>query len=128
MTKPDSHGADGADRDDVVDDPQLGTDSNLVREDLNELSATRQIAYMLEHEDDVAVSGVDDSVELASENDDTSIDWGVVLPAGILVLATVIWGLVFTESFNDLPAQHSVGLSITSAGLSCCLPRFSWYS
>ena len=115
MTKPDSHGADGADRDDVVDDPQLGTDSNLVREDLNELSATRQIAYMLEHEDDVAVSGVDDSVELASENDDTSIDWGVVLPAGILVLATVIWGLVFTESFNDF-ASTAFGWIIDNFG------------
>lgn len=115
MSKPESQGASGADKDQVSDEPQLGTDANLVREDLNELSATKQIAYMLEHEDEVAVSKVDDSVELASETGDTSIDWGVVLPAGILVLATVIWGLAFTESFNDF-ASTAFGWIIDNFG------------
>lgn len=108
MTKPESPGADDAKRDDAdvaQDEPQLTTDANLVRDDLNELSATRQIAFMLEHEDEVAVSRVEDSVELASETSDTSIDWRVVLPAGILVLATVVWGLAFTESFNDFSSS-----------------------
>lgn len=115
MSKPESQGASGADKDQVSDEPQLGTDANLVREDLNELSATKQIAYMLEHEVEVAVSKVDDSVELASETGDTSIDWGVVLPAGILVLATVIWGLAFTESFNDF-ASTAFGWIIDNFG------------
>lgn len=121
MNKPDSHdskgadGAVGADRDKVADGPQLETNANLVREDLDELSATRQIAYMLEHEDDVAVSSVEDSVELASETEDSSIDWAVVAPAGLLVLATVIWGLAFTDSFTAF-ASTAFGWIIDNFG------------
>lgn len=63
-------------------------------------SATSVLAAMISADEKVHVSEYREKpIELASENEDASISWGVVLPAMILVIALVAVGLTAPAAF-----------------------------
>ncbi|TNM00574.1 BCCT family transporter [Corynebacterium tapiri] len=65
------------------------------------VSATSQLAAMLDNHGAIDSSLEDKPVELASERADASIDWSVVIPAALLIIAVVAWGLGAPTSFSD---------------------------
>ncbi|QCX45997.1 BCCT family transporter [Arcanobacterium haemolyticum] len=64
-------------------------------------SATSALAAILSVEQHINAADIQEKpVELASETEDTTIAWSVVVPAMILVLGTVVWGLCAPENFS----------------------------
>lgn len=65
-------------------------------------SATSELAAILSVEEHINAADIqEEPIELASETDDTSISWSVVIPAMILILAVVAWGLGAPENFSQ---------------------------
>ncbi|QGU06780.1 Glycine betaine transporter BetP [Corynebacterium occultum] len=54
-------------------------------------------------------------IELAAERKDQSINWTVVIPAAIIILATVVWGLVGGDSFTNA-ASNSLAWVVDNLG------------
>ncbi|MFC5280699.1 BCCT family transporter [Arcanobacterium canis] len=68
-------------------------------------SATSVLAAMISADENLHVSEYREKpIELASENDDAPISWGVVLPAMLLVIALVAVGLVTPDAFASASA------------------------
>ncbi|WP_216388582.1 BCCT family transporter [Arcanobacterium phocae] len=64
-------------------------------------SATSELAAILSVEHEINAADIHEKpIELASENEDASIAWSVVVPAMILVLGTVVWGLAAPVNFS----------------------------
>ncbi|QJC21082.1 BCCT family transporter [Arcanobacterium buesumense] len=65
-------------------------------------SATSELAAILSVEHEINAADIQEKpIELASETDDTTIAWSVVIPAMILVLGVVVWGLAAPETFSN---------------------------
>jgi choline/carnitine/betaine transport len=79
-------------------------DYDTVRDRVENATATEQLASMLS--DESALSGTlsteDKAVKRLSDDKNAPISWIVVIPALILVLAVVVWGLVFPDTFSDV--------------------------
>ncbi|QRV02204.1 BCCT family transporter [Arcanobacterium phocisimile] len=79
-------------------------------------SATSELAAILSVEEHINAADIqEEPIELASETDDASIAWPVVLPAMILVLAVVAWGLGAPENFS-LASSAAFGWVLNNLG------------
>ncbi|MDR7328853.1 BCCT family transporter [Corynebacterium guangdongense] len=84
--------ADGVQRD--------NPDYHSVADELAGASATEQLAALLNDDDRLTVADYpEDHVTLQSEDENARIDWVVVVPAMLLVISIVSWGLLGGESF-----------------------------
>lgn len=67
-----------------------------------EATATHQLAAMLDQRDAIEHASKQPEPEIVyeGEDDEASIDWKVTIPAVLIVLSVVAWGLGFPESFS----------------------------
>lgn len=84
---------------------QVPEEYETVRDRMGNRSATAQLGDMLDSRDQIERElAQPEEVELAADSDSNKINWAVVGVAGIIVLATVIWGLAGQEQFSDFAA------------------------
>ncbi|WP_448854234.1 BCCT family transporter [Corynebacterium frankenforstense] len=73
---------------------------------MDKRSATAQLDDMLHSREEIEAELANpEKVELAAESDSNRINWVVVGIAGVIVLATVLWGLLGADSFADFAAS-----------------------
>ncbi|AGF71899.1 Choline-glycine betaine transporter [Corynebacterium halotolerans YIM 70093 = DSM 44683] len=72
-------------------------------ERLAETSATEQLATLLSNSAVVGeeLDREDENIVLSAEAKDAKLDWTVIIPAGVIVLAVVLWGLLGGDSFSN---------------------------
>lgn len=82
------------------------------------VSATEELVAMLEGAEAIGEKSSLPEKEIVFEGEDDSvgIDWKVSIPAFVIVLATVAWGMLGTESFS----------SFSSAALTLVVNNFGW--
>ena len=82
--------------------PETSSEYDTVRERVENAGATEQLASMLADESARAGELVEkeEKIELLAEDKNAPISWEVVVPAFILVIAVVLWGLIFPENFS----------------------------
>ena len=56
------------------------------------ISATEELAAMLDHKQHIAPELVEEPIELEGESDSATLNWGVIAPAALIIVAGV--GLV----------------------------------
>lgn len=79
-------------------------------------SATSELAAMIEREKDLSHAPDSDTpIERASDRSDAKIDWGVVVPALVLALGVVAWGLLAEDNFVNT-ASTAFGWVINNLG------------
>ena len=67
----------------------------------NTTTATSELAALLSEEEQINAADLQEKpVELISETEDQSISWPVVIPAMLLILAIVVWGLGKPTNFE----------------------------
>ena len=67
----------------------------------NTTTATSELAALLSEEEQINAADLQEKpVELISETEDQSISWPVVIPAMLLILAIVVWGLGKPANFE----------------------------
>ncbi|WP_297850250.1 BCCT family transporter [uncultured Corynebacterium sp.] len=71
---------------------------------------------MRNHGNQKTISDPEDAVELASEDENLSIDWVIVGPLAAIVVAVVVWGLAFKDSFS----------AFSSASFSWVIGNLGW--
>ena len=83
-----------------------------------EVTATEQLATLLSHPEVVEgqLEQDEEKIVLQSEAEDSPIQWSVVIPAAVIILAIVAWGLLAPEPFSDFAA----------AGLNMVVTDFGW--
>ena len=63
------------------------------------ISATEELAAMLDHKQHIAPELVEEPIELEGESDSATLNWGVIAPAALIIVAVVVWlvlpGIVF---------------------------------
>lgn len=99
--------------------PGEAVEQGTVDEQLEQQSATEELATMLSHTEEIVDSLEDEAEEkvvLQSEAKVSGVQWGVAAPALIVILGIVIWGLVAPESFSAFAA----------AGLDMVVNDFGW--
>lgn len=86
----------------AVTPPLEGT----VEDEIQASTATEQLAGMLSDSSVIekGLGSSEEDVELAAERRDQPINWSVVVPAAIIILATAIWGLTGGEGFTNTAA------------------------
>lgn len=79
-----------------------------------EVTATHQLAAMLEGKDAIehVTNQPEPEIVYEGEDEDASIDWKVTIPAVVIVLAVVAWGLSSPESFAE--ASSNALLSVVN--------------
>ncbi|MBM7824484.1 choline/carnitine/betaine transport [Arcanobacterium pluranimalium] len=92
-------------------DSDRQTDTKVVQESASAMEALMSVEREI-READLA----EKPIELASENDDARITWSVVIPAVILALAVVAWGLGAPTSFGN----------VASGAFSWVLENLGW--
>ena len=84
--------------------PEADPDYQTVRDRLDNATATEQLASMLS--DESALSGQvpedDKTVKRLADDKNAPISWIIVVPAFILAIAVVMWGLVFPDNFSNV--------------------------
>ena len=81
--------------------------------------ATAELQDLLDvrnHGNQKTISDPEDAVELASEDENLSIDWVIVGPLAAIVVAVVVWGLAFKDSFS----------AFSSASFSWVIGNLGW--
>ena len=68
------------------------------------ISATEELAAMLDHKQHIAPELVEEPIELEGESDSATLNWGVIAPAALIIVAVVVWGLFFPASFSAFAA------------------------
>ncbi|MDP9806157.1 choline/carnitine/betaine transport [Trueperella bonasi] len=95
--------------------------SDEVADSTNDVSATSELAALLAHEGEISSSDLkEESVQLASESEDASISWLVVVPALLLIVGVVAWGLLRPEHFESF-ASGAFDWVLTNLGWSFVL-------
>ncbi|MDY5589266.1 MAG: BCCT family transporter [Arcanobacterium sp.] len=84
--------------------PESAVHSHTVSAPLDaSTSATSALAAMISVEQHVNAADMQEKpIELASETDSTKISWSVVIPAMLLVVGTIVWGLGAPKNFADV--------------------------
>lgn len=74
----------------------------LVDDEAEQLTATEELAGLLESSDTMGeeVADAEEEVILEGEAQDATLNWVVIIPALVVVLATVAWGIGMSESFS----------------------------
>ncbi len=94
------------DPDEAVVARQVPEEYETVAEQMDKRSATAQLDDMLHSREEIEAELANpEKVELAAESDSNRINWVVVGIAGVIVLATVLWGLLGADSFADFAAS-----------------------
>ena len=94
------------DPDEAVVARQVPEEYETVAEQMDKRSATAQLDDMLHSREEIEAELANPKkVELAAESDSNRINWVVVGIAGVIVLATVLWGLLGADSFADFAAS-----------------------
>lgn len=94
------------DPDEAVVARQVPEEYETVAEQMDKRSATAQLDDMLHSREAIEAELANpEKVELAAESDSNRINWVVVGIAGVIVLATVLWGLLGADSFADFAAS-----------------------
>ena len=84
---------------------QVPSEYETVREQMGKRSATAQLEDMLNSQEEIEEELANPKrVKLAADSDSNRINWPVVIIAGLVVLATVIWGLTAQDSFAEFAA------------------------
>lgn len=85
----------------TTSDPQ--PEKSLVDDDASRLTATEELAELLENPDSIGDQVADSQREvvLQGEDKDATLNWGVILPALAVVLGAVAWGIGFPDSFSN---------------------------
>ena len=81
--------------------------------------ATAELQDLLDvrnHGNQKTISDPEDAVELASEDENLAIDWVIVGPLAAIVVAVVVWGLAFKDSFS----------AFSSASFSWVIGNLGW--
>ncbi len=83
-----------------------------------EVSATEQLASLLSHPEEVGeeLDRSEEKIVLAAEAKDAKLDWWIIIPAALIVLAVVVWGLVGGDSFANA----------ASVALNFVVDNFGW--
>ncbi|WP_396124848.1 BCCT family transporter [Corynebacterium sp. HS2168-gen11] len=80
-------------------------------------SATHQLASMLSGKTDIAeiVRDAEDEIVFEGESEDASVDWGIAIPAFLVVMSVVAWGFFKKDSFSEI-SSVALGFVITNFG------------
>ena len=72
-------------------------------DDAEQLTATQELAGLLEssHAMGSEAAGSTEEVTLEGESQDSPLNWGVIIPALVVVLAAVAWGIGLPDSFSS---------------------------
>ena len=82
----------------------------------NTTTATSELAALLSEEEHINAADLQEKpVELISETEDQSISWPVVIPAMLLILAIVVWGLGKPANF-EATANNMLTWVLTNLG------------
>ena len=83
--------------------------SNPIVEDAHseQITATEELAGLLQNPDNLEGQLEDDQEDIVLEGEDsnTPLNWTVIIPALVVVLATVIWGIGFKDSFTSFASS-----------------------
>lgn len=81
-------------------------------------SATAQLAAMISGEDKISAASnlPEEKITFEGEDSEARIDWKVTIPAFVIVLAVVLWGIFGTSSFS----------TFASDALSFVVSDFGW--
>ena len=84
--------------------PEADPDYQTVRDRIDSAGATEQLASMLSDESARAgeLPEEDKAVKRLADDKNAPISWIVVVPAFILVIAVVVWGLAFPDNFSNV--------------------------
>uniref|UniRef100_UPI00403B38AD Glycine betaine transporter BetP n=1 Tax=Corynebacterium glutamicum TaxID=1718 RepID=UPI00403B38AD len=83
-----------------------------------QITATEELAGLLENPTNLEGKLADAEEEIILEGEDTqaSLNWSVIVPALVIVLATVVWGIGFKDSFTNF----------ASSALSAVVDNLGW--
>ncbi|MFP7366502.1 glycine betaine transporter BetP [Corynebacterium callunae] len=67
-----------------------------------QVTATEELAGLLQNPENLEekLADSEEEIVLAGEDDNASLDWTVIIPALLVVLATVVWGIGFKDNFS----------------------------
>ena len=84
--------------------PEADPDYQTVRDRIDSAGATEQLASMLSDESTLSgqLATEDKAVKRLADDKNAPISWIVVVPAFILVIAVVVWGLAFPDNFSNV--------------------------
>ncbi len=82
--------------------PDPKPEDSLVDDDASQLTATEELAGLLEHPDTVGEQVADAQEDIVFQGDasDSTLNWAVIIPALIVVLGAVAWGIGLPDSFS----------------------------
>ncbi len=89
------------------------SDSPIEEAHTEDMTAASELAALLEQKDERPPE--EGSVELASEREDSRIDWSIVVPVVAIVVAVVVWGLSAPTSFAGF-ASRALDFIVTDLG------------
>lgn len=83
-----------------------------------QITATEELAGLLENPTNMEGKLADAEEEIILEGEDAqaSLNWSVIVPALVIVLATVVWGIGFKDSFTNF----------ASSALSAVVDNLGW--
>lgn len=83
-----------------------------------QITATEELAGLLENPDSLEgqLAAAQEDIVLEGEEDNNSLNWTVIIPALVVVLATVVWGIGFKDSFTNF----------ASSALSTVVDNLGW--
>ncbi|WP_293952772.1 glycine betaine transporter BetP [uncultured Corynebacterium sp.] len=96
-------------------DPNL--DKPLVGDEIEQLTATEELAGLLKTPGDIGgqVADSEPEIVLQGESTDAKLQWAVILPALAVVLGAVVWGIGFPDSFSDF-AGSALSFVVSNLG------------
>ncbi|MCK2201359.1 glycine betaine transporter BetP [Corynebacterium callunae] len=81
-----------------------------------QVTATEELAGLLKNPDvGEQLADFEEEIVFESESETASLDWTVIIPALAVVLATVVWGIGFNESFSKV-AGSALGFVVNNLG------------
>ncbi|ALC05339.1 Glycine betaine transporter BetP [Corynebacterium deserti GIMN1.010] len=94
--------------------------SKPVVEDVHseQVTATEELAGLLENPDNLGgqLADAEEEIVLEGEEDNAPLNWTVIIPSIVLVIATVIWGIGAKDSFTNF----------ASAALTAVVDNLGW--
>ncbi|SDS29141.1 BCCT family transporter [Corynebacterium timonense] len=80
-------------------------------------SATRELIELLKADSrgEELTAPQEEKIDLAAEEDNAPISWGIIIPIAAIVIGMVLWGMLGTESFSNF-ADASFGWVIDNLG------------
>lgn len=95
-------------------------DAALKTEAGEAISATQQLAAMLDQKNTIPADNALTPEDYEFSDEDSSLNWKIIIPTLIAVAAVVIWGLSSPESFSTF-AANTLGWVVESFGWSFVL-------